>query len=176
MMLRFVTVISLVGGLLAGTLSAQAKAEQSKTEQAQRRPTNTTASRPSDPSLPMRASANVRVEVTISDAVGSAAPQKRTITMTIADRRMGRIRSVRSAAAILNVDATPTIAEGNRVNLQLTLEYVPEQTGESPPRIATINEMITIVLENGKPMVISQAADPSSDRRVTVEVNATILK
>jgi hypothetical protein len=171
MNLRVLTVIALVAGLMPATAFAQQTGQKD-----QRRATNATAPRPTEPNLPMRASANIRVEVTISDAIGSTSPQKKTISMTIADRRMGRIRSVRSAAAILNVDATPTIAEGNRVHLQLTLEYVPEHTGEAPPRIATINEMISVVLENGKPMTISQAADPSSDRRVTVEVNATILK
>ena len=29
---------------------------------------------------------------------------------------------------------------------------------------------------SGKPLVISQAADPTSDRKVTVEVKATVLK
>jgi hypothetical protein len=182
MMLRFLAVISVVGGLLAGSASAAANADQGKPEPAkvepkeQRRPSNTTPERPAEQSLPMRASANIRVELTISDSLGSAAAQKKTVTMTIADRRMGRIRSSRSNFAILNVDATPTIAEGNRIHLQLTLEYLPEQSGESASRFAPINEMISVVLDNGKPMTISQAADPALDRRVAVEVNATILK
>jgi hypothetical protein len=171
MNLRLLTGIALVASLTPALLAAQQTSQKD-----QRRATNTTAARPNEPNLPMRASANIRVEVTITDVIGSTSPQKKTISMTIADRRMGRIRSTRSASAILNVDATPTIAEGNRVHLQLTLEYLPEQTGESPPRIAPINEMISVVLETGKPMTISQAADPSSDRRVAVEVNATILK
>jgi hypothetical protein len=32
------------------------------------------------------------------------------------------------------------------------------------------------LLESGKKMVMSEAADPNSDRRVTVEVMATVLK
>jgi len=31
-------------------------------------------------------------------------------------------------------------------------------------------------LENGKPLVISQGTDPIGERRVTVEVTATILR
>jgi hypothetical protein len=33
-----------------------------------------------------------------------------------------------------------------------------------------------LVLENGKPLVAAQSADPVGDRQVTVEVKATILK
>jgi hypothetical protein len=39
-----------------------------------------------------------------------------------------------------------------------------------------LNERIVTILESGKPIVISQAADPTSDRRIGVEVRATILK
>ena len=39
-----------------------------------------------------------------------------------------------------------------------------------------LNQSLTVVLQSGKPMLISQAADPTSDRKVTVEVKATVLK
>jgi hypothetical protein len=35
---------------------------------------------------------------------------------------------------------------------------------------------VAIVLTSGKPLVLSQAADPLSDRKITVEVRADILK
>jgi hypothetical protein len=172
MSVRLLTVFSVVAALLPCASLAQ-----DRTSKEQPRPGNATAPRPADPAVPIRASSNIRVEITITDAIGST-PQKKTVSMTIADRRMGRIRSTnRGASAILNVDATPSIVtEGNRVHLQLVLEYLPELTGESAPRVAPINEMITVVLETGKPMAVSQAADPASDRRVSVEVTATILK
>jgi glucose/arabinose dehydrogenase len=179
MNLRVLTLIALVSGLMTASAVAQQTDQkpQPAGQKEQRRPTNETAPRPVDPNLPMRVSSNIRVELTISDSTGSATPQKKTVSMTIADRRMGRIRSIsRKASGILNIDATPTIAEGNRVYLQLTLEYLPDQAGEASADIAVINEMVSVVLDNGKPMVISQGADPASDRRVTVEVNATILK
>ena len=40
----------------------------------------------------------------------------------------------------------------------------------------SINESLTIYLEDGKSMVISQSADPATDRKVKVEAKATILK
>jgi hypothetical protein len=35
---------------------------------------------------------------------------------------------------------------------------------------------MSVLLTNGKPLQISQAADPITDRKVLVEVKATILK
>jgi hypothetical protein len=35
---------------------------------------------------------------------------------------------------------------------------------------------MTVLVESGKPMVVSQASDPTSDRKMTVELTATILK
>jgi hypothetical protein len=32
------------------------------------------------------------------------------------------------------------------------------------------------MLESGKPLVISQAADPASERKVTVQLTATVVK
>jgi hypothetical protein len=39
-----------------------------------------------------------------------------------------------------------------------------------------IRQNLRVVLENGKPLMVSQSADPVGDRKVTVEVTATILK
>ena len=39
-----------------------------------------------------------------------------------------------------------------------------------------IQENLSVNLEDGKALVVSQSADPVSDRQVTVEVRATILK
>jgi hypothetical protein len=33
-----------------------------------------------------------------------------------------------------------------------------------------------VILDDGKPMIVAQSADPVSDRQVTVEVRAAILK
>ena len=42
--------------------------------------------------------------------------------------------------------------------------------------MSQLNERLSLVLESGKPMIVSQAADPVSDRKITVEVTATILR
>jgi hypothetical protein len=42
--------------------------------------------------------------------------------------------------------------------------------------MSSLNERISVIVQDGKPMVISQAADPGSDRKITVELRATIAK
>ena len=122
---------------------------------------------------------NVQIELTISEQVGTAAPEKRVVTMLVADAAFGRIRSnAGNGMAVLNIDATPTILENDRIATELTIEHVPALAeGASPlTRPAALNEMLTVILQNDKSMLISRAADPRSDRRITVEVRATIVK
>jgi hypothetical protein len=81
----------------------------------------------------------------------------------------------------INVDARPAIVQKDpsRIALSLGLEYVPRAEGrqeEMTPGMASWSERLSLILESGKPMIVSQAADPTSDRKITVEVTATILK
>jgi hypothetical protein len=64
----------------------------------------------------------------------------------------------------INVDARPQILPTGNIRVTLSLEYQ-----------AFIQQQ-TVVVESGKPLVLTQTADPLSDRRVTVEMRATILK
>lgn len=81
----------------------------------------------------------------------------------------------------INVDARPSIVqkEPNRISLSLGLEYIPQTEARQEsmaPGMASWKESLWLILESGKPMIVSQAADPTSDRKITVEVTATILK
>jgi hypothetical protein len=127
---------------------------------------------------------NVQVEITLADQLGTAAPDKRVVSMLIADAALGRIRSTVGGGivvaniepgAVLNIDARPEILDGDRIALELTIEYRPATT-DSGKRLAQLHEMLTAILQNGKPLLISQAADPVSDRKMTVEVRASIVK
>ena len=63
--------------------------------------------------------------------------------------------------------------------LEFGLEYQPKSAGGSEdlePGMASLNERLSIIAESGKPIVVSQAADPASDRKITVELTATIMK
>ena len=134
---------------------------------------NTSPAKPEEARPP--STTNVQVQVTVADYLGEAPPVKKTVTMIVADGTFGRIRAATSpASATLNVDATPRL-QGGRVELRLTLEYRAPWPKPDEPSMP-VNEMLTVLLESGKPLVVTQAADPSKDRRVTVEVTATILK
>jgi hypothetical protein len=135
---------------------------------------------------------NVRLEITITDQRGDAAPIVKTVTKTVADRSWIRIRTGADVQTklgfrpvVLNIDSFPRVipvpgtqTPSNKLRVELTLDYRPV-AGEADSEKSTtpsINEQLTIILEDGKPMVISQSADPATDRKVRVEAKATILK
>jgi hypothetical protein len=82
----------------------------------------------------------------------------------------------------INVDARPSILREGAIRLQLGLEYLPRPSAGEPDAAAQpagtsrLNQQMNLVLQNGKPLVISQAADPGSDRKISVEVSATVLR
>jgi hypothetical protein len=125
---------------------------------------------------------NVRLELTIRDQRGTAQPETKTVSIVTADRTNGRVRTggnVRTEKfgiqdVRLNVDARPIILKDGQVRLFMTFEYRPADTEASPSN--NISEMIECVLVSGQPLTVSKSADPNSDRSVTVEVKATILK
>jgi hypothetical protein len=78
---------------------------------------------------------------------------------------------------LLNVDASPTIMPNGKIRVKVALQYGAGQSQPNDARPRTdIRQTLVLNLESGKPLVISEASDPISDRRVTVEVTATILK
>jgi glucose/arabinose dehydrogenase len=116
--------------------------------------------------------ANIRVELTITDQRTDVQTPPKTVTLLVEDRQSGRIRTGRNNV-VLNVDARPEIVRDNRIRLMLSLEYTPQDTDR--PSMA-ISETVAALLEDGKPLIVSQSADPSSDRKVRVELKATIVR
>jgi hypothetical protein len=142
------------------------------------------------PPVPRGLAVNVKIDVTITELGGAGQPVTKTVTMTLADREPGRIRTTTEALQVkgadmgpvrhfpLNVDATAEMIEGTKVRVRLNLEYdawEPDvQRGIRPT--SQIREAITVILESGKSLMVSQSADPLGDRKVTVEARATILR
>jgi hypothetical protein len=129
---------------------------------------------------------NLRLEFTVTDQIGTAPPVKKTITMNVADGESGRIRTnaevhrknTAPTVVPLSVDASPEI-DGTKIRLRASLEYqllkdAPEP--ELPAGKTSITQMVTAVLNDGVPTILSQSADPLTDRKVTLEVKATIIK
>ncbi len=127
---------------------------------------------------------NVQIDLTISDQTGSAAADKKTVSLIVADQTSGRVRANANArrgdlgmvGTVLNVDAEPVLLDNDRILLGLTIEYAPLRDTQVTQQPTVLNERLNVILQNGKPLTISQAADPISDRRITVEVKATIIK
>ena len=132
---------------------------------------------------------NVSIELAITDQTGTAAPIKKVVTLIVADRQRGSVRSSGNAVMpkdepaslpleheTLNVDATPTVQADDSVLLALALEYMPRRGEPENGGRAQLNEHMSVTVESGKPIVISRSADPSSSRRITVEITATVMK
>lgn len=125
---------------------------------------------------------NVRLDLTISDSAGGGEPTKRTVTVIVADRHVGFIRASgtqtlhgRSVGVQLNVDARPHILPNGKVRVGITLQYAPAPT-DPAVAVSGLNQQFTLILEPGKPFLMSEAADPLSNRKMTVEGRVTILK
>jgi hypothetical protein len=125
---------------------------------------------------------NIRIDVTIADT-GADGQTKKTLSMLLMSNNNGQIRSTGREGGIINIDALPRVHSASAISLHLTIEYLPElsgqqaQTGLSQPvRFGMLSQSLTVLLDNGTPTVVTQSADPRTDRRVTVEVIATILK
>src|SRR5687768_12905159 len=189
-MFRTVMIVTLTACLAAPALARQSG------------PTIPQATKPAElPPAPARPapelpppSNNVRIEVSITDQTGTGTPARKVVSMIAGDRNNTNIRSsasvpVKSMGGMvnyrnvtINVDARPMIhlKDPNKVVMNIGLEYLPRSVGgqeEMEAGMATLSERLNgLILESGKPMVISQAADPTSDRKVTVEITATILR
>jgi hypothetical protein len=194
-MFKKIVLLMFVSTLCAVPLAAQQNAQQTP---AAAKPEPAAKAAPEPPALPV----NIRIEVSITDQTGTGSSAKKVVSMIASDRQPVNVRSSASVpvkaptmgapTAIpsytyrtvqINVDARPAIVqkEPNKVSVNLGLEYLPTtrisaQEESSEPGLTSWNQRLSVILESGKPMIVSQAADPTSDRKITVEVTATILK
>jgi hypothetical protein len=132
---------------------------------------------PASPGTPPQL-VNVRLDLTITDQRESSTPAPRTVTMLVADRENGRLRAEHpNSNSRLAVDARPEILPNGRIRVSLTMEYRPQGTESDKMQPSLISESVTTVLEDGKQMVVSQSADPTTMHiAVKVEMKATVLR
>ena len=187
-MLKKLLTTTCLFALVASAAGAQNPAAQPPSKEPAEK--TQTPQKPPEPSQPL----NIRIELTILDQTGPGEPSRKLVTMNVADRFSASIRTSgwvltkegRRDVSI-NVDARPMVLRNREgaVQLELGLSYQPTgltATGsvaaaaEAGSAQTGLNERIVTILESGKPLVVSQASDPSLDRRISVEVKATILK
>jgi hypothetical protein len=124
------------------------------------------------------AGTNIRLDLAITDTF-TGSPVKKNVSLIVLQNNGGMIRTTSiDGWSNLNVDAIAAAYNNGQVSVRLTFEYTPPlgkdaTSSNRPPRL---NESITVVLQDGKPLVVSQSADPANDRKVTAELTATILK
>jgi hypothetical protein len=181
--------------------SVQTTSQQTPPPSRVTQPAQPESSPPRAPGLPTP-TANVKLDLTITDTY-TGTPVKKTVSMLIMNGSSGMIRTANRLATGsnvgLNVDAAATIYQGGLITVRVTFEYTPAQApsivnpqnreqidalrtqqaerGLSPTsQPAELHESLSVVLQDGKPLLVSQSADPTTDRKVTAEVMATILK
>lgn len=128
---------------------------------------------------------NVRVEFTLTDQQSGAPTTTKTVMLTTGNYTWGRLRSQIESrvygVAPLNVDARPRVLSDGRINVELTIDYSTGRNAEAEGnsdkiQVIRINQSLTAIVESGKSLLVTQSADPVSDRKVTVEVKATVVK
>jgi hypothetical protein len=141
---------------------------------------------------------NIRIDATVTESRGDQVLGKKVVSITVLDGDNG---SVRSSALVpqpapanvptgapagvtrvpLNMDAFVWLRDANRVRARVTLDYNRGSIEIGDPGTqraldSGIRQSVSVMLDDGKPLVVAQSADPEGDRRVTLELKATILK
>jgi hypothetical protein len=124
------------------------------------------------------------VDVTITDARPGAASITKSVMLVTSDGMGGSVRSQSNipgtGASPFNVDSVPVIMADGRIHTRVTVQYdatIPATLTERTVSISSsIRDSVSLVLQSGKPMIVAQSTDPVSDRKVSVEVKATILR
>ena len=123
---------------------------------------------------------NIRFEIKISEEGGDQKPTTKTVSMIGSLTEVSSVRASGGYAGThpLNVDVFPTVLQGGRIRTRVSIEYKPilSVPQNKAAEEFIIRQQVHVWLDAGKPLVVSQSVDPASDRRVTFEVTATIMK
>jgi hypothetical protein len=124
---------------------------------------------------------NVKLELAISDTYNGA-PSSKTVSIVIANGSSGAVRTQNrlpdGSPVYLNIDAQARVFGGGVISVVMTFQYTPAQPaqGENRQRPADLEEHVSVLLQDGKSTVVSQSADPATDRKVTAQITATIVR
>ena len=130
------------------------------------------------PRLPAQA-ANIQLAIVLTDQIDGKTVTEEPVHILLADRQLGRLRRRLPANMDKNleVDVTPEIV-GSRVRIAMTVSYNGASATEThdPNRTTQFVETLTAFLDSGKPVTIVDIRGDSANRRVTLQVTATINK
>jgi hypothetical protein len=127
-----------------------------------------------------------QVPVPSTTFVGSPVPVRPEGGSPSTPAASGPLTSYNYRSVGLNVDARRVRVAGNKAKMDLSVEFsavdekAADQAGRGPayPSFPTFSQNLSLVLENGKPIVIAQTSDvvDNVERKQSVEVKATILR
>jgi len=133
---------------------------------------------------------NLRFDVVIVDEGGGAPVTRKNVTVlarannvTASVRSHGTLNAshpisigmrAQSIEIGLKVDVRGQYASG-KINGRVTVEYQPFSP-EMKTLPSSVTTQVDAIFDEGKKMVIAQAADPLSDRKTTIEVTVTVQK
>jgi hypothetical protein len=181
---RSVVCMLVASGVIATAgLSAQTAPSTPPSPRAPSKPAAPSPARPpAPPAAPERRpdpsdggqAVNIRLDISITDQTGPGptAVQPKTLTLLLADRSLSQVRSSFEDRTI-KVDARPTIVDG-RIRVSLTMES--QRSTANGPSILAWNQAFTVLVENAKPLVVVENSDLATNRKLTIEVKATVLK
>jgi hypothetical protein len=185
--MRKILVLALFAAVMTTALHAQQTATPVKTPAPARgkavEPTMPTRTPPAIDARYDPADCNIQITLNIVDK-SPAGTQNKTVSMIVANRSNGRVRSTGSTTkpdrsssdSVLNVDAHPVLFRNGSISTDITLSYQPEWV-EDQTKLTSVTQSGTLYLKDGIPMLISQAADPTKgSRSVAIEVTAKIIK
>jgi hypothetical protein len=158
MLKRAIFVILVIAAIAA---SAAAQDSPAKTQESQ-------------PARSAAQSANIRIDLTITDQRTDGLGTPKTMSLVLEDRQSGRLRTGRGNA-MLNLDVRPEIVREGRVRILVSLEFTPQDAPDRPTQ-PPLSASLTALVDDGKSLVMTQSADPTSDRKVRIEVKATIAR
>jgi hypothetical protein len=132
---------------------------------------------------------NLRFDVVITDEGGGGPSTRKNISVIA--RANNQTASVRSTGQLnashpisvasrqqgiaigLNVDVRGYVENG-KIPARVTVDYQPYWP-EAKSLPSSVRAQVDMVFDDGRRTLISQAADPLSDRRTTIEVTVTVM-
>ena len=116
---------------------------------------------------------NIRLDVSVSEQSPTVNVKPKTMMVILADRAFGQTRGAFEDRAIY-VDGRPTIIDG-RIRVNLTIQSRPVVETKQDTTLHWQNSF-ALLLESGKPTLAFETSDPTTNRKLSIEVKATILK
>jgi hypothetical protein len=143
------------------------------------------------PIAPPQPIPNLRFDVAIVDEGGGAPiTRKNVVVIARANNEVALVRShgnlpaghpigvaMRTNGAVgvgLSVDARG-VYEAGKIRSHVAVEYQPFWP-DAKTLPSSVTASLDAVFDEGKKMLIAQAADPLSDRKTTIEVTVTVVK